>query len=488
MGSKILINAVDPAECRIAKVKDSKLEEFHIESAAREITHSNIYKGIIVRIEPSLQAIFVDYGVERHGFLQKHEIHSDYFQDSDSGNRSITGIVKQGQELLVQITKDPFMKKGAMLTTYISLPGRFIVLMPGSEGLGVSRKIEDEEERKRLKEIISTIKIPEGFGIIVRTAGIGCTKAQIAGDLAYLLRLWKNIKGNVMKVKSPALLYKERNLVVRSIRDYFTPDVNEILIDDPAVHREAKDFIKIISPKHSMIVKLYKEDKPIFTKFQLESQIDSIFESRVKLKSGGSIVIEQTEALVAIDVNSGKATQAKSVEQTALVSNLEAAEEIARQLRLRDLGGLIVIDFIDMRDSKHNLEVEKNLKTFVKDDKARIKFGKISRFGIMEMSRQRIRPSIEFGSFEPCKHCRGKGVTPSPETQGLSFLRKLNLEILKDEIASVKGTVPSNVADYLLNKKRKEILDLETRRNLNIRIEGSNTMLPGDFEITSEKT
>ena len=488
MSSKILINAVDPAECRIAKVKDSKLEEFHIESAAREITHSNIYKGIIVRIEPSLQAVFVDYGVDRHGFLQKHEIHSDYFQDSDSGNRSITGIVKQGQELLVQITKDPFMKKGAMLTTYISLPGRFIVLMPGSEGLGVSRKIEDEEERKRLKEIISTIKIPEGFGIIVRTAGIGCTKAQISGDLAYLLRLWKNIKGNVMKVKSPALLYKERNLVVRSIRDYFTPDVNEILIDDPAVHREAKDFIKIISPKHSMIVKLYKEDKPIFTKFQLESQIDSIFESRVKLKSGGSIVIEQTEALVAIDVNSGKATQAKSVEQTALVSNLEAAEEIARQLRLRDLGGLIVIDFIDMRDTKHNLEVEKNLKTFVKDDKARIKFGKISRFGIMEMSRQRIRPSIEYGSFEPCRYCRGKGVTPSPETQGLSFLRKLNLEILKDEIAGVRGIVPANVADYLLNKKRKEILDLETRRNLSIRIEGSNIQLPGESEIISEKS
>ncbi|RPH51106.1 MAG: Rne/Rng family ribonuclease [Desulfobacteraceae bacterium] len=488
MSSKIMINAVDPAECRIAKVKDGKLEEFHIESAAREITHSNIYKGTIVRIEPSLQALFVEYGAERHGFVQKHEIHSDYFQDNDSGNRSITGIVKQGQELLVQVTKDPFMKKGAMLTTYISLPGRFIVLMPGSEGLGVSRKIEDEEERKRLKEIISSIKIPEGFGIIVRTAGIGCTKAQISGDLAYLLRLWKNIKGNVMKVKAPALLYKERNLVVRSIRDYFTPDVNEILIDDQAVHREAKDFIKIISPKHSTIVKLYKEDKPIFTKFQLESQIDSIFENRVKLKSGGSIVIEQTEALVAIDVNSGKATQTKSVEQTALATNLEAAEEIARQLRLRDLGGLIVVDFIDMRDSKHNLEVEKNLKTFVRDDKARIKFGKISRFGIMEMSRQRIRPSIEFGSFEPCKHCRGKGVTPSPETQGLSFLRKLNLETLKDETSSVRGIVPSNVADYLLNKKRREILDLEKRRNLTIRIEGSDSMFPGESEIISDKT
>jgi ribonuclease E len=483
-----MINAVDPAECRIAKVKDSKLEEFHIESSSREITHSNIYKGVITRIEPGLQAVFIDYGTERHGFLQKHEIHNDYHLDNDSGNRSITGIVKQGQELLVQVTKDPFMKKGAMLTTYISLPGRFIVLMPGSEGLGVSRKIEDEEERKRLKEIISTIKIPDGFGIIVRTAGIGCTKAQISGDLSYLMRLWKNIKGNVMKVTSPALMYKERNLVVRSIRDYFTPDVCEILIDDPGVHREARDFMKIISPKHSGIVKLYKEDKPIFTKFQLESQISSIFENRVKLKSGGSIVIEQTEALVAIDVNSGKSTQAKSVEQTALATNLEAAEEIARQLRLRDLGGLIVIDFIDMRDSKHNLEVEKSLKIFVKEDKARIKFGKISRFGIMEMSRQRIRPSIEFGSFNPCRHCKGKGVTPSAESQGLSFLRKLNLETLKDEITAVKGIVPSDVADYLLNKKRKEILDLETRRNLTVRIEGNDSMLPGDSEITTEKT
>ncbi|MBU4010452.1 MAG: ribonuclease E/G, partial [Proteobacteria bacterium] len=265
MSGKIIINAVDPAECRIAKVKDNKLEEFHIENAAREITQSNIYKGIVTRIEPSLQAIFIDYGADRHGFLQKNEIHSDYFHDSDSGDRSITSIIKPGQELLVQVTKDPIMKKGAMLTTFISLAGRFVVLMPGSEGVGVSRKISDEEERKRLKEAVSNIKIPEGFGIIVRTAGTDSTKIEISRDIAYLLRLWKNIKSKVMEVKSPALLYKERHLVVRSIRDYFTSDVNEILIDDPAVHREVKDFIKIISPKHATIVKLFKGDKPIFT-------------------------------------------------------------------------------------------------------------------------------------------------------------------------------------------------------------------------------
>ncbi|MBU1052376.1 MAG: ribonuclease E/G [Proteobacteria bacterium] len=487
MSSKIIINAVDTAECRIAKVKDNKLEEFQIENAAREITQSNIYKGIVTRIEPSLQAVFIDYGAERHGFLQKNEIHSDYFHDSDSGDHSITSIVQPGQEFLVQVIKDPIMKKGAMLSTFISLAGRFVVLMPGSEGIGVSRKISDEEERKRLKETVSNIKIPEGFGIIVRTAGIDSTKTEVSRDISYLLRLWKNIKSSVMKVNSPALLYKERNLVVRSIRDYFTSDVNEILIDDPAVHREVKDFIKIISPKHATIVKLFKGDKPIFTKFQLESQIDSIFENRVKLKSGGSIVIVQTEALVAIDVNSGKATQTKSIEETAYVTNLEATEEIALQLRLRDLGGLIVVDFIDMRDSKHNLQVERAFKNFVKEDKARIKFGKISRFGLMELSRQRIRPSIEFGSYEICNHCKGKGVTPSPATQGLSFLRKLSLATLKDDIASVKGIVPLNVADYLSNQKRKEIFDLETRRSLSIRIEGNSAMLPGECEIICEK-
>ncbi len=486
MSSKIIINAVDPEECRIARVKDSELEEFHIESAAREITQGNIYKAVISHIEPGLQALFVDYGAERHGFLQKHEIHSDYFQDNSSQESSITVMVKQGQEFLVQITKDPYMKKGAMLTTFLSLPGRFMVLLPGSDTRGVSRKIEDEDERTRLKEIISRLKLPEGFGIIIRTAGANCNKALISKDLAYLMRLWKNIKGNVMKVKAPALLFKERNLVVRSIRDYFTPDVDEILIDDPAVFREAKNFIKIISPRHKKIVKLHQGAKPIFTKYQLESQIASIFENRVVLKSGGSIVIEQTEALVSIDVNSGKATQEKSIEQTAHMTNLEAAEEIARQLQLRDLGGLIVIDFIDMRNARHKTEVERALKTHLKGDKARIKVGKISKFGLLEMSRQRIRPSIVFGSYQSCKYCHGKGLTPSPETLGASFLRKLSLETLKDNISSVKGIVPVEVADYLLNKKQKEILELEARRNISITIEGDNTMVPGESNIICE--
>ncbi|MGD2269294.1 MAG: ribonuclease E/G [Desulfobacterales bacterium] len=485
MSVKILINAVDHEECRIAKVKDRKLEEFHIESASKEITHSNIYKGVITRVEPSLQAVFVDYGAEKHGFLQKHEIHYDYFQDSPSGDFAVDTIVKRGQELLVQITKDPIMNKGAMLTTYISLAGRYLVLMPGSENRGISRKIEDEEERNRLKEILKQLKLQDGFGIILRTAGANCTKTLVTKDLKYLMRLWKNIKKNVRKQKAPALIYKERNLVLRSIRDYFTPDITEILIDDAAVYQEVKDFIKIISARHTKIVKLYKGDKPIFSKFRLEDQIASIFENRVKLKSGGSIVIQQTEALVAIDVNSGKAIHQKSIEETALLTNREAAEEIARQLRLRDLGGLIVVDFIDMKEPKHRANVERTLKSHLKNDKARIKIGRISRFGLMEMSRQRIRPSIEFGSYEVCKYCQGRGTRPSTETLVLGFLRKLRFETLKKDISTVKGTVPVEVADYILNRKRKEILDLEERRGIAITIEADPSMVPGESNIIS---
>ncbi len=487
MISKVLINAVDPEECRIAKVIDNKLEEFHIESASKEITHGNIYKAVISRVEPSLQAAFVDYGAERHGFLQKNEIHSDYFQDNYAGDSSISNLVKKGQELVVQVTKDPFMKKGAMLTTFISLAGRFVVFMPGSEQRGISRKIENEDERNRLKKIIPELNIPEGFGLIVRTAGKDCTKTKLSKDLNYLFRLWKNIKSQIMKENAPALLFKERNLVLRSIRDYFTTDINEILIDNASVCHEVKDFIKIISPKHTKIVKLYKSEKPIFTKHQLEDQIASIYKNRVNLKSGGSIVIEQTEALVAIDVNSGKATKKKSIEETALQTNIEAAEEIARQLRLRDLGGLVVLDLIDMRDQKHKSEVETTLKNHLKKDKAKTKVGRISKFGLIEMSRQRIRPSIGYSGFEACKYCHGKGMTPSPETLALAFLRKLSIETLKQEISKVTGIVPVEVADYLLNNKRKEIIDLELRRNLSISIKGDSTLFLGDSKIISSK-
>ena len=483
MSVKILINAVDPEECRVATVKENKLEQFHVESRLKEITHGNIYKGIITRIEPSLQAVFVDYGAERHGFLQKNEIHSDYFLDTSNGEHAINKLVKRGQELMVQVIKDPFMKKGAMLTTHISLPGRYIVLRPGNESIGISRKIENEEERQRLKDIVGKLKLPEDYGVIVRTAAENISKTALSKDLNFLFRLWKKIKGSVMKNKAPALLYKDRHLVIRSIRDSFSPEVSEILIDDSSLYHEVKDFIKLFSRGHDKVVKHYKGAKPIFSKFQLEDQIASIFESRVSLKSGGTLVIEQTEALVSIDVNSGKSTHERNIEQTAFQTDLEAAEEIARQLRLRDLGGLIVIDFIDMKDPKHRAEVERTLRKHIKEDKARSKVGKISRFGLLEMSRQRIRPSIEFGSHLPCQYCQGKGLIPSPETLGIGFLRKLSLETLKEKADRVKGIVPLDVADYLLNKKRREIVDLEERRDLSVEIEGDRSMLPGDSKI-----
>jgi ribonuclease E len=486
MSSKILINTIDPEECRIAKVKENRLEEFHIENAGRESIHGNIYKGVISRIEPSLQAAFVDFGGDRQGFLQKHEIHSDYYPEILSGDKSIKQVVKRNQELIVQVAKDPIMKKGAMLTTYVSLPGRYVVLMPGSKNRGISRKIEDEKERLRLKEIISKLKIPEGLGLIVRTAGQGSTKTKIVKDVRYLLRMWKNITQKGMQEKAPASLYKERNLAVRSIRDYFTPDVTEILIDEGNVFQEIRNFVNIIAPKQAKIVKRYNGDKPLFTKFHLEDQIASIYNSRVKLKSGGSIVIEQTEALVAVDVNSGKGTRKKNIEETALMTNLDAAEEIARQLQLRDMGGLIVIDFIDMREAKNRLAVEKNLRACLKKGKARTKIGRISKFGLLELSRQRLRPSIEFGSFKTCCHCNGKGLVPSVETLGLRFLRKLKLEALKADISTVRGMVPQIVADYLLNQKRKEILDLESRHSITVTIQGDGAILPGESQLQSE--
>ncbi|MBU0992597.1 MAG: Rne/Rng family ribonuclease [Proteobacteria bacterium] len=483
MNSKILINAVDPEECRIAKIVDNKLEDFHTETSAKLITQGNIYKGTITHVEQSLHAVFVDYGADRHGFLQKQEIHSDYFQDSHSGDRSLPQIIKRGQEVLVQITKDPAGSKGAMLTTFISLPGRYVVLMPGSENQGISRKIHSEKERKRLKTLIEGLKVPEGYGLILRTVGENATKTDIYKDFRYLMRLWKNIQNKVSKHPTPSLLYKERNIFLRSIRDHLTPNVSEILIDDVNVYQEVKDFVYIISPKQSKIVKQHKGDKPIFSRYQLEEQIASIFESRVNLKSGGSIVINQTEALVAIDVNSGKATQKNSIEQTALQTNIEAAEEIARQLRLRDLGGLIVIDFIDMRESKNKGQVESELRSFLKEDKARTKTGKITQFGLLEMSRQRIKPSIEFGSYVVCSHCKGKGLVPSTETLGLRFLRKLSLKTLKGNLSKVRGIVPPSVAFYLLNRKRNEILDMESRKNLQIFIESDHDLMPGEDKI-----
>jgi len=483
MTTKILINALGSDECRIVQIKDNKLEGFHIETASRQVTQGNIYKGVITRVEPSLQAVFVDYGTEKNGFLQKQEIHNDYFLDNDDGDRTFSKTIKKGQELIVQVTKDPIMHKGAMLTTFISLPGRLSVLMPGSTTRGVSRQIDDEAERRRLKDITETLKLPEGFGLIVRTAGLDATKTMLTNDTRYLMRAWKEINKKAINEPAPSLLYREQNLAVRSLRDYFTAEVTEILIDDPDVFNEVREFMKVNAPKQAKIVKQFKGEKPIFTKHQIEEQIASIFETKVLLKSGGAIVIDQTEALVAIDVNSGKSTGRKNIEQTAFHTNIEAAEEVARQLRLRDMGGLIVIDFIDMKEAKHKAEVTKTLKRFLKSDKAKTKVGGISVFGLLEMSRQKIRSAITFGSFEVCSHCKGRGLVPNTETLGHAFLRKLSLETIKADNTTVKALVPEKIAYYLLNKKREDIMNIEAKRNITLVIESDTSLALGESRI-----
>lgn len=483
MPKKILINALDPDEHRIATIKDNKLEEFHIETTAKLVTQGNIYKGVVTRVEPSLQAVFVNYGETKNGFLQKNEIHKDYFQDLKSGEKGFTKLIKKGQELIVQVTKDPIGQKGAMLTTFISLPGRLSVLMPGSTTKGVSRKINDEDERKRLAKIIKSMKVQPGFGMIVRTAGKNSTKTMLNADLKYLMRVWKNIDKKAIKNPAPSLLYREQTLAVRSLRDYFTSDVTEILIDSPDIFKEVKDFITVIAPKHKKIVKLFRGEKPIFTKHQLEEQIASIYKKEVSLKSGGFLVIEQTEALVSIDVNSGKSTKKKNIEETAYHTNLEACEEVARQLRLRDMGGLIVVDFIDMRERRHKADITKTLKKHLKSDKAKNKVGGITQFGLLEMSRQKIRHAITFGSYETCRHCNGRGQTPAVETQGLAFLRQLNLRTVKAEVTDVTGYVPSEVASYLLNKKREELAQIEARRDVTITIEQDSKLVSGENKI-----
>jgi len=483
MIKKIFINALDSDESRIVTLADNKLEQFHIETSAREVTQSNIYKGVITRVEPALQAVFVDYGSGKNGFLQKNEIHKDYFQDVGKGEKTLSNLISKGQELIVQVTKDPINHKGAVLTTFISLPGRLSVLMPGSNNRGVSRKIVDEAERKRLSGILKKLKIPEGFGMIIRTAGKDANTTMLNADLKYLMRIWKNIDKESLKCTAPHILYKEQTLAVRSLRDYFTSDVKEILIDSSEIYKEVKDFISIIAPKQKKIVKLFKGAKPIFSKYQLEDQIASIYRREVGLKSGGCIVIEQTEALVSIDVNSGKSTKKKNIEETAFHTNLEACEEVARQLRLRDMGGLIIVDFIDMKNSRHKAEITKTLKSHLKSDKAKTKVGGISPFGLLEMSRQRIRHSITFGSYETCRYCKGSGQNPSVETQGLAFLRQLNMKTIKQDINEVTGHVPVEVAVYLLNRKRRELSEIEANRNVSIAIEGDAEMVAGENRL-----
>ncbi len=479
-----------PEEARVAIVSDGRLVELDIETAGKEQTRGNVYKGVVVRVEPGLQAAFVEIGQKKLGFLQMGEIQPEYWQwrdDTPEEQRNrrprIQEVLRRGQELIVQVEKGERENKGAALTTYLSLPGRYMVLMPGSDSAGISRKVESEADRKKLKEIIGEIGVPEGFGYIIRTEAVGKRKSELAKDLQYLLRLYENIREKAVQSGAPSLIYQESDLVIRTIRDYFTADIDEVLVDSKDVYKQARAFFKEIMPKYEKWVKLHQEKRPIFSKYQLEEQIDLIYEKKVPLKSGGSIVIDPTEALVSIDVNSGKSTGEKGVEDTAFKSNMEAAEEIARQLRLRDLGGLIVIDFIDMRDRKHQTEVEKNLKNALKADKARVSVGKISQFGMLEMSRQRIKQTINEASYLECPHCGGHGKVKSVEAMALSFLRKVHTAASRGNIAEVRGGLPLDIAYYLLNRKKRELAQIENEYGIEVTVKGKPSFMMNQIDL-----
>jgi ribonuclease E len=491
MARKILINTIDEEESRMAIIEDGKLVEFNIQMSVKEPTTGNIYKGIVQRVERGLQAAFVEYGGNRNGFLPMNDVSPEYFVRAEEGES--TGkpegkpSLKVGQELLVQVVREQKNNKGAMLTTYLSLPGRYIVLMPGKRSSGISRKIENEADRKRLRDMMDTIVHKEGMGFIVRTAGMNRTKQELLRDFQILLRLWKDIKQKAEKTSAPALIYQESDFAVRSLRDYYTSDVDEILVDSVDTYRKMRTYFKAVSPRNVKMIKQYKEDTPIFNKYNLEDQIDAVYRERVNLKSGSYLIITPTEAMITIDVNSGRATNRKDVEETAFRTNLAAAEEIARQLRLRDLGGLIVIDFIDMRDRKHNAQVEKVFKKSLKVDRLRIQLSKISKFGILELSRQKKQSTIQEISYTTCPHCKGTGMRPSMEYIALNTFRKIKSEAVKGYYSAINVSLPYEVSDYLLNQKRSEMSKMETLYNISIHVSGNRDMLWGECTIEMTK-
>jgi ribonuclease E len=494
MSKKMLINALHAEEARVAIVEDGRLVELDVEIAGSEQIRGNIYRGVVVRVEPGLQAAFVDIGLKKLGFLQMGEIHpenwrwrDDIPEDQRHRRPRIQEILRRGQELLVQVEKGERDNKGSALTSYVSLPGRYMVLMPGSDSAGISRKVESEGERKKLKEIISEMSIPEGYGYIIRTEAVGRTRDELQRDLDSLISLYEGVKAQGAGGKGPGLIYQESALIVRTIRDYFSSDIDEVLVDSKDVFKDVREALKEIDPQFEKLVKLHQEKRPIFSRYQLEEQIDLIYEKKVPLKSGGSIFIEPTEALVSIDVNSGKSTGEKGVEDTAFKTNMEAAEEAARQLRLRDLGGLIVIDFIDMRDRKHNAEVEKTLKTALKADKARVNVARISEFGLLEMSRQRIRQTLHQASTLECPHCDGRGKVKSVEAMAVSFLRKIHAAAAKGTIAEVVGSLPLEVAYFVLNRKRHELSRIENDYDIQVTVKGKPSYLLNQMELELAK-
>jgi len=468
---RMLINATQPEELRVAIVDGQKLYNLDIETPGRERKKANIYKGKITRVEPSLEAAFIDYGSERHGFLPLKEVAHSYFDPKSlEGNKrpSIREALREGQEIIFQIEKEERGNKGAALTTFISLAGRYLVLMPNNPRAGgVSRRIEGQD-RTELKKAMSQLEVPEGMGLIVRTAGVGKSAEELQWDLDYLLQLWSAIETSTRERKAPFLVYQDSNVIIRSMRDYLRADIGEILIDSPEVYAQAKEFIEQVMPRYLSKLRHYDDEVPLFSRYQIESQIETAFQREVRLPSGGSIVIDPTEALTSIDINSARATKGSNIEDTALTTNLEASEEIARQLRLRDMGGLFVIDYIDMRPSKNQRQVENRLREAMKEDRARVQIGRISRFGLMEMSRQRLRPSLGESAHQVCPRCDGQGHIRDVESLALSILRIIEEEALKENTGRVQAQLPVEVATFLLNEKRQPISEVEQRHNISV--------------------
>ncbi|MDB2534337.1 Rne/Rng family ribonuclease, partial [Porticoccaceae bacterium] len=469
---RMLINASHTEEMRVAMVDGQRLYDLDIENRTREQKKSNIYKGKITRVEPSLEAAFVDYGAERHGFLPLKEISREYFKknSSDGGRVRIQDAIKEGQEVLVQVEKEERGSKGAALTTFMSLAGRYLVLMPNNPRAGgISRRIEGDE-RADLREAMRGLTIPEGMGAIVRTAGIGRATEELQWDLDYLLQLWTTITDEASGSKAPHFLFQESNVIVRAIRDYLRQDVGEVIVDSEEAYALAAAFIGTVMPDFTSKVKFYQDEIPLFNRYQIENQIETAFCREVSLPSGGSIVIDVTEAMVSIDINSARATKGGDIEETAFNTNKEAAEEIARQLRLRDVGGLIVIDFIDMLNSKHQKEVENKMRDALVVDRARVQVGRISRFGLLEMSRQRLRPSLEETMSKICPRCKGQGTIRGTRSLALSILRLVEEEAQKEFSREIRAIVPVPVATFLLNEKRKEISDIEARNKIQVTV------------------
>ncbi len=486
---RMLINATQPEEVRVALVDGQRLYDLDIEPTAREQKKSNIYKARVVRIEPSLEAAFVDYGADRHGFLPYKEIARSLFKPAQgeaaqSGAKpGIKDAIDEGQEFIIQIEKEERGNKGAALTTFVSLAGRYLVLMPNNPRAGgVSRQIEGSD-RSEAQDAMRDLKVPDGIGLILRTAGVGKSADELQWDLDYLLQLWGAITGAAGKRKAPFLIYQESEIIIRAIRDYLRKDINEIWIDDPEVHKRSHDFMSQVMPHNLDKLKLYKESDPLFTRYQIENQIESAFSREVRLPSGGALIIDHTEALISIDINSARATKGSDIEETALNTNLEAAEEVTRQLRLRDIGGLIVIDFIDMLNNRNQRQVENAMREHLRMDRARVQVGRISRFGLLEMSRQRLRPSLGESSHIPCPRCDGQGTIRDVESLSLSVLRILEEEAMKDMTARVIARMPVDAASFLLNEKRQPLNEIQYRLDVEIIVIPDPAMVTPQYAV-----